>query len=226
MINAIKTKVGLLAALLTTSIAVMAESVDVKVIGTITPMACKPTLAGGGTIDYGTINLDTLKRDEFTVLSEKQIDFSIVCNAPAKIALKTINGRTGSLAGNDEEISGYGRAPVKINSTYAAGLGLDASKKVGGYGISFSDATADNVKTENIYRQDDWAPGEWDLNHARGIFGNIDGLFSWGSINSPIAFTTLSGKLKVQAYINKHSELDLTKPVKLDGLTTLELVYL
>jgi hypothetical protein len=30
----------------------------------------------------------------------------------------------------------------------------------------------------------------------------------------------------VQAYINKASELDLTKPIALDGLTTLELVYL
>jgi len=30
----------------------------------------------------------------------------------------------------------------------------------------------------------------------------------------------------VQAYINKASELDLTKPVILDGLSTIELVYL
>ena len=43
---------------------------------------------------------------------------------------------------------------------------------------------------------------------------------------TPIAFTTLTGKLGVQAYINKASELDLTKPIALDGLATLELVYL
>jgi hypothetical protein len=51
---------------------------------------------------------------------------------------------------------------------------------------------------------------------------------SWATkgTTTPIAFTTLAGKLGVQAYINKASELDLTKPVVLDGLTTLELVYL
>lgn len=226
MMNAVKKTACALAVLATTSTAVMAESIDVKVIGTITPTACKPTLTGGGTINYGTINPNTLKKDDFTVLAEKQIDFAITCDAPAKVALKAINGRTNTLAGAEEKASGYGITPVKINSQYAGGLGLDGGKKVGGYGMSFSSATVDNVKTDNIYRQGDWAAGEWKLNNSRGVFSNIDSLFSWGSENSPIAFTTLSGKLGVQAYINKASELDLTKPVKLDGLTTLELVYL
>ena len=226
MINAVKKNVYALIVLATISIGVMAESIDVKVIGTINPAACKVALTSGGTIDYGIININTLNKDKFTILSEKQIDFSISCDAPAKVALKTINGRPGSLAGNHEKVSGYGRAPVKINSDFAAGLGVDAGKKVGGYGLSFSDATADNVKTENIYRHGEWNQGEWDFNKSRGIFSNVESLFSWGGKDSPIAFTVLTGKLNVQAYINKASELDLTKPVKLDGLTTLELVYL
>ncbi|KFD14546.1 hypothetical protein GSMA_02017 [Serratia marcescens subsp. marcescens ATCC 13880] len=41
-----------------------------------------------------------------------------------------------------------------------------------------------------------------------------------------MAFTTVAGKLGVQAYITKTSELDLSKPINLDGLTSLELVYL
>ncbi|UXZ19937.1 DUF1120 domain-containing protein [Pseudomonas sp. YeP6b] len=40
-----------LAVLATTSLSALADSVDVKVIGTITPASCKPTLAGGGVVD-------------------------------------------------------------------------------------------------------------------------------------------------------------------------------
>jgi hypothetical protein len=49
---------------------------------------------------------------------------------------------------------------------------------------------------------------------------------AWGSIPEPDAIKNVTIDLKVQAYINKASELDLTKPVILDGLTTLELIYL
>lgn len=51
---------------------------------------------------------------------------------------------------------------------------------------------------------------------------------SWGDQGSSVVkpFTTMNGKLLVQGYINKASELDLSKPVQLDGMTTLELVYL
>jgi hypothetical protein len=33
-------------------------------------------------------------------------------------------------------------------------------------------------------------------------------------------------KLGVQAYINQRSQLDLTKPIHLDGLTSIEVSYL
>ena len=45
-------------------------------------------------------------------------------------------------------------------------------------------------------------------------------------VQEPAAFKNLTINLTVQAYINKASELDLTKPVILDGLSTIELVYL
>jgi hypothetical protein len=43
---------------------------------------------------------------------------------------------------------------------------------------------------------------------------------SWmqGMVQEPAAFKNLTINLTVQAYINKASELDLTKPVILDGL--------
>ena len=76
-----------LALLATTASAFAADSVDVRVIGTIVPAACTPTLSGGGTVDYGTIKADTISATDYTVLPEKQISFLDPCDAPAKVAL-------------------------------------------------------------------------------------------------------------------------------------------
>lgn len=230
MMNAVK-KTACALAVLATSTAVMAESIDVKVIGTITPTACKPTLTGGGTIDYGTIAPASLKKDAFNQLDNKQLDFAITCDAPAKVALKTINGRPNTAAGTTETGTFAGVAPAGIsrdNGNWVVGLGLDGSKKVGGYNIALKDVSVDGAAAGYLFQRggsNAWEKAPQDYN---GLQWNQQILRSWSKPGTltPIAFTTLAGKLNVQAYINKASELDLTKPVKLDGLTTLELVYL
>ncbi|EMH7336993.1 DUF1120 domain-containing protein [Serratia marcescens] len=83
MMNAVK-KTACALAVLATSTAVMVESIDVKVIGTITPAACKPTLTGDGVVDYGTIAPASLNKDAFNQLDNKKLDFVITCDAPAK----------------------------------------------------------------------------------------------------------------------------------------------
>lgn len=232
MINTVKKTVCALAVLATTSTTVMAGSIDVKIIGTITPTACKPTLTGGGTIDYGTINSNMLEKDDFTILTEKQIDFSITCDAPAKVAVKVIDGRTNTAAGVSLGADSFAKDPTgKIfnNGTYVAGLGLDGDKKIGGYSLRLAVGTikADGVDVDSIWT--DRPATNWIGPVTRGdLFHSTAPYNSWTKKGekTPIAFSTLTGKLGVQAYINKASELDLTKPVKLDGLATLELVYL
>ena len=51
---------------------------------------------------------------------------------------------------------------------------------------------------------------------------------SWGAsgTTTPVALTTLTGTLSIQAGINKASALDLTQPVTLDGLATLQVYNL
>lgn len=229
MMNAVKKTACALAVLATTSTAVMAESIDVKVIGTITPTSCKPTLTGGGSIDYGTIAPASLKKDELNQLDNKQLDFTITCDTPAKIALKAINGRPNTAAGTTETGSFGGMVPAGIsndNGNWVVGLGLDGSKKVGGYNMALSDVSADGAAVDYLEAKD--SDQAWYKKSKNLLFWNQPFKVSWSKPGTltPIAFTTLAGKLNVQAYINKVSELDLTKPVKLDGLATLELVYL
>jgi hypothetical protein len=224
-----------MAVLATTSLPILAESIDVRVIGTISPAACTPTLSGGGTIDYGTINSKILSADAYTVLPEKKLDFSIVCDAPAKVALRAVSGRPGTTAG-DVEGGGSNATVVSgltifgIPDVNVVGLGLDGAKKIGGYGIRIEPATvtADGVAVVNIHKRALASLWNRDVYSGQLVDAYFNRQTSWAveGARTPVAFTTLAGKLSVQAYINYASELDLTKPIVLDGLTTIELVYL
>lgn len=236
MLNQVQKTVCTLAILAATSLPALAASgVDVRVIGTITPTACVPTVAGGGTIDYGAISPSILAADAYTVLAERQTTFSIVCDAPAKVAVQIINQRVGSLAGSTNETTTGGQTPSSVslfgfNSVYAAGLGMDGDSQVGGYSMRMVPGTFSvdsSTQVDSIYRENP-STGGWALSITGAAFSNQQRQLSWATTGTiqPVAFTTLSGQLAVQAYINKASELDLTKPVSLDGLTTIEMVYL
>ncbi|MBV6693995.1 DUF1120 domain-containing protein [Serratia quinivorans] len=221
-----------LALLSTLSMQAWADSVDISVIGTITPAACTPTISGGGVIDYKTIDPATLSADAYTVLAEHTADFSISCTAPARIALKAVNGRANTLAGATEGTGGFGTSPVSIlgHTWGAAGLGLNGEAKIGGFTAMYDTSTlvADDVSIIALYQNAVTGSNAW-----RASTGDLFGVsstqltsFAASGTTTPIAFENLTGKLRVQAYINKTSELDLTSAVTLDGLATLELVYI
>lgn len=222
-----------LVALATTSLT--ATATDVRVIGAITPPACTATIAGGGTLDYGNINPLNLSPTDYTVLSERVAGFSIACDAPAKVALRAVNRRPGTAAGTTDTGGGQGdgRAPVRIfglDWVGVAGLGLADGARIGGYGIRITPGRTqadgqpvDSLRASNI--SSNWLRDEYSGNLYDPRFTRVN---SWGATGTllPVAFTALSGELSVQAYINRTSELDLRQPVVLDGLTTIELVYL
>ncbi|NLU15357.1 MAG: DUF1120 domain-containing protein [Serratia liquefaciens] len=220
-----------LAVLAITSLPSLAKNIEVKVAGTITPSGCTPTLSGGGSVDYGTMASDTLTLDAYTLLDRKTLDLTITCDAPVKLALETKNGRPNTLAGVDTEdtISGAGLSPVDggdIKGAVVVGLGLSGKARIGGYGLGIMSAMADSKTIELISR--DGSSGEWN-NKDTSIYSiGVKRQLSWGIRGSkdPAPFQNITLNLYVQAYINKASELDLTKPVVLDGLSTIELIYL
>lgn len=226
-----------LAIMVASTLSAHAESVDVNVIGLITPPACVPTISGGATIDYGAINPTSLNKDLYTVLEEKQLDFTIQCDSPAKVGIKAINGRPSTLAGSTEGASGAGSTPGNVylfgqtsGTVGAVGLGMHGTQKIGGYGIRIAQdtVTADGVAVASILKNN-----IADTAYLSSVYGSLytpasTRISSWAATGSliPTAFTTLNGKLGVQAFINKTSELNTSTPVTLDGLTTIELLYL
>ena len=227
-----------LAVLTIISLPSYAKDIEVKVAGTITPSGCTPTLSGDGAIDYGIIKSDSLTLDAYTTLEQKKLVLTITCDAPVKLALEAKNGRPNTLAGvaTEDAISGAALSPAASalsTATAVVGLGVSGSARIGGYALMAAAVTfkTDGTDAQLITREGN--SGEWKEYYGIAESDNFYSIgvkrqLSWknGSIKEPAAFQKLTGKVKVQAYINKASELDLTKPVILDGLTTLELIYL
>lgn len=203
--------------------AMAADSVDVKVIGTIVPTACKPEIAGGSTIDYGTIKASDIVLDDYTVLPRKTVDFTITCDAPAKVALKTIDVKSDSMV---RPIGKNILTVVVTETTPLQGLGMDGTSKIGAYRMLLSGVTVDGgTSVKNLLSAD----GGKSWSKPVYLWLSPDYIASVGAAagdNTPLAFTTLSGTFQLQAAINKGSELDLTKAVHLDGQSTVELYYL
>lgn len=227
-----KTKLCALAILSATSLPVLAESVSISVTGTIIPPACKINLPGGDEISYETLSSDILDATGYTVLEGKTAALTINCKAPTKVGLVATNQRTNSLAGATENAAGVGAVPVTLfDSAAEAGVGLGASdgKKVGGYGIRLDPTTITvDTKSVDIINKLDSASA-WTKNTSGNLYNTTGSQqVSWATTGQvqPVAFTNLSADLGVEAYINKRDELDLGKIITLNGLTTIEMVYL
>lgn len=211
-----------------------APAAELKVTGTIVPSACQLTLDNNGLVEYGKIPTTTLNRNTFTPLALKGMYFNIKCEAPARVAIlakpargvSAVNkdGALGELADSGITLGGI-NVPGKAT---AAGLGLHNSKGIGGYALVIHPTfhKADNKAVKLILSDNtvSWAG----VSTIQPMFYESRTLhFSWSSDGKqPSSHTNFVGAFQIQAYINKSTELDLSKEVKLDGLATLELFYL
>jgi len=207
------------------------DSIDVKVIGQIVPAACTANVSGGATVDYGTMPASTLTADDFTMLPVKTLDLSIACEAPLKIALKAQDMRSESivtLTGKNWDM----KASTVAAGDKALGLGTAEGKNIGAWAMWMEPAsvkadgnTVDALDTTGTPT----SSSTWTKSAGGATWLATSGAYtSWGETGTvtPVALTTLTGTLSVQAGINKASELDLSKPVSLDGLATLQVFYL
>lgn len=219
-------------AVLAASCNVMAESVEMRVTGAVTPIACKPVLANNGIVDFGMVNANVLSDDALTWLPQKEVVLNITCSAPAKIALLATNGRPGTtLSDIDEGVTGASMPMVRGSiPTWGGviGLGKDNEKKIGAFTLVVSDADIDGEKGQRIASADRIG---WTNSNAKNSFFDEKGAIrhiSWGKddIKEPAAFKNLTTTIILHSYVNKKSELDLTKPIKIDGQANFEMFYL
>ena len=210
---------------------VLAESLNIRLTGTIQPSACAVTLTGVDNLDYGTINPADLQLDAYTRLEAKQTNFAVNCPVPTHIAFKAVNGQPGTLAGSTEEESGFGLAPDEAipESGLAAGLGLQegSTSKIGGFTLRFGRPVLNGGQGVNIARDEvSDNPRTWRLALHGSMFWHAPTLVTWGVIGAiPARIETLTAPLIVQPYINKAAELNLAEPIPLAGKISIEVVY-
>ncbi|HEJ0337319.1 TPA: DUF1120 domain-containing protein [Klebsiella aerogenes] len=207
------------------------DSIDIKVIGQIVPAACAASVTGGGTVDYGTMKTSALSSDDFTMLDVKTLDLNITCEAPVKIALKTTDMRSDSviaLTGKNWDM----KAGSVAASAQDFGLGMANGKNIGAWAMWMEPASikADGNSVDALDTTGTpTSSSTWTKSATGASWLSSSGAYkSWGATGTttPVALTTLTSTLSIQAGINKASELDLTKPVTLDGLATIQVYYL
>ncbi|MBD9589630.1 DUF1120 domain-containing protein [Pseudomonas sp. PDM03] len=206
----------LTAALLLTgaSSAFAASSTDLTVTGIITPVACTPSLANGGVVDYGKKSAKDLNPTAHTPLGVETIQLTVNCDASTQFALKTSDNREGtaSLGGS-------------VNGNFGLGL-INANEKLGYYNMVFMNPVADAPVTA-VYSRDkgDTWNRLWDdepLTPAYWMaFGNQS-----GSTWTPDFLQNVTVDIAVHTQIAPANSLTLTDEVTLDGSATLQIEYL
>ncbi|WCM50411.1 DUF1120 domain-containing protein [Pseudomonas sp. WJP1] len=201
----------------TTPTALATSSVDLTVTGTLTPLACTPTLSNNGLVDYEKISRQDLNVDKRTQLPDQTLDLNIQCNAPARFALQMRDNRDGSAI---------------VNSEIYYGLNHDGSNnKIGLYSLHFDPANTVVDDLTQVYRTDSTTGGKaWSSSNSRPIPIGARSYLGFtdvaGSSAGPIAIHNLTSRVTIQTVISPTSELDLSAEVQLDGAATLEVVYL
>lgn len=201
------------------------DNLDIKVIGEIIPPACVPTITGGATFDFGTMPAARVTKDDFTLLPEKSLVFSVTCSSPTKVAFTTVDARADSVVVPTGKI--VGRVPAE--NLNLLGLGLTGSTGIGAYEMNVSNLglTVDGVNGYVGIRSADNG-SSWELGPISCLWFDPQYTTSvaLSGTTTPVAFTTLTGNLNIAAALNKGSALDLTSEIDLDGLATIQLVYL
>ncbi|NUT76542.1 DUF1120 domain-containing protein [Pseudomonas sp. C1C7] len=186
-----------------------ASSTDLTVTGTITPVACMPTLPNGGVVDFGKIAARDLNLTSDTILEPKTLNLEVNCPATALLAAQLFDNRKGT---------------ASLIAPWAFGLGLiNGTQKLGHYTMFTERAEADGMPGQAIVSLDQGA--SWSTNiilrsdHYLAVAASDD----W---SKPVAVQNMKIQLNLTAAIARADGLDLSNEVSLDGSTTFEVKYL
>ena len=211
-------KVMLGSVLLLSATSVLANTADLRVIGTIAPSACTPVFNGGATVDYGIIPNTSLSSTEQTTLAPKDIGYTITCNGPVPIYTSWSDGRSGTAV--------PGGADVRDNF----GLGTHGGANIGRYTIrNIATASTGDGNPVRVIQRNTSTQG-WFAASPDGGEVTAGGTrnYSFAPVGTlvPGAYTVFVGSLRVTPTIAATSTLNMSTEVVLDGLSTMTVNYL
>ncbi|CAH6189727.1 DUF1120 domain-containing protein [Citrobacter koseri] len=220
---------------LTASSVMAAPSVDIKVSGKIVPASCIPSFpSGGGIADFGTIKVASLNSTAPTALPDiKTVPVAITCEEDTRVGVSFTDMHSASAPTTGYAIN-FASTDFISSANYLFGLGLYGSQKIGAYalGIQIDSGTLTNGNGDNLVAyfsaNDGTTWGTKAGNSYMQIINNNSEVYSFGksSASAPEPQTKVNFNVGVSAIINPTDDLQITDEATLDGLTTVELVYL
>ena len=200
------------------------QSTDLKVQGTLTMGSCTPTLSSGGVVDYGKLSIATLDASAVNQMGEHDITLSLTCVSPTKVGFSVVDDRTDTVADTSPNVNGFKATPGQ-----EFGLGKTAGGiSLGSFAmLPYSDSNdtfIDGLPGHLIISTDNGAT--W--SKSRGLLKN-DGSETVSFANAddtPVALTTASDVIGVNAAIQDTTTLAITDDTSLDGQATISVVYL
>lgn len=223
-----------------------AQSSTMQLDGNVTPSACDLALVangGGSSIDYGSINLDSLpvNRSGTLWIRDGMVVATVTCASGARVGLTVTDGRAGSAApGFDTSIAqDFGFQPV-LGATFGLGT-TPGGAPIGAYYlhlVPLSGGVMNGSTISGALRSDDRATS-WSalpmmgMNDASRVMLPTGGrIHTWADISgsdvnsSPAVVTTASLHYEVFPALLPKSALPLTGQIEIDGLATFTLYYL
>lgn len=210
-------------AVATTSLASLnthaAQSVELHLKGRIVPAACDLQLTAGSTADIGTIFAATLSEDDWTPIPEKALPFTVNCDSSVLVALRATDNRADSVM----DMPGHGEGT-------SFGLGLANDVKLGGYQLAIDNLSGADGSLTALRDTGSTGPGDWiaqdTFQPSRGAL--ISFATSTDAVRGmPSAVSLVTGEFKFRnGYIQPKKNLPLSEGAAIDGMATVELVYL
>ncbi|MCA1326615.1 DUF1120 domain-containing protein [Herbaspirillum sp. alder98] len=200
-----------------------AGSVQLKVVGSLVPPACSLALPAGDTVDYGRMLNAELSPDSHTVLPERNLNFSITCDAPAKVALMLQDENPATIV---PDLIKVVRGEADANFM-ANGLGSVNGVNIGIFYVRVVAGTGRNQPGSLRTLRSDGVQGWSETPVDAPLYANGSKAvgFSDGQASVPTALSTVTGRLAIQPLIRPRADLPTADEIVLAGSTTLTLYY-
>ena len=182
-------------------------------------------MSDGGVIDYGYIRLGNFSDNN--ELGQKSLPVTINCDVATKLGFRMQDNHADSNSNIAVPIKG-GTVSTGSYRYYNYGIGKTTDGvNIGNYGLWISNSVADGNNVDNILRNDNWSSNHpWSKSAIpRSDSFSLSTVAATGTLE-PIAFTTYTFDININAMIKDTTTLAITDDTPIDGQATMTLVYL
>lgn len=209
--------------------AMAADSVELKIKGTLVNGSCTPTL-DKTEVNFGTIPAGSLDKTATNQLGSRNATLTITCDNAMVMGWTTTDGRVDSLQNLTVAKAGADDSDITAQ-TSEYGLGKAGDVKLGAFtlaatttGVTADGTAGDLLEADNVgsSNQSVW------VKSTTGVTQPTVRTFTVGTsgTTTPKAFKVGVFPLKITAAVQGTDTLALTDDANLDGLVTISLDYI